>query len=253
MMNSATVAAWVDGYIQAWNSNDAMDIGRLFTVDAAYYTGPFDPPWRGREAIVQNWLDRQDASGDTAFRYEILASTAETGIIRGWTQYHQPPREYSNIWLIRFDPHGQCREFTEWWLERPISEVRDSNIETKTATPPGGGRRVINQGDIYWVPLTEQNYTHPHVVIQDNVFNHSRISTLVVCALTTNLRRAKDPGNVLLEAGEANLPKQSVVVVSQVSTVDKTQLGEYIGTLSEQRLNQILAGMRFLQVFIERR
>jgi mRNA interferase MazF len=52
---------------------------------------------------------------------------------------------------------------------------------------------------------------------------------------------------VLLNVGEANLPKQSVVEVSKVSTVDKAQLGEYIGSLTDERVNQILAGMRFLQ------
>lgn len=117
---------------------------------------------------------------------------------------------------------------------------------------------VVNQGDIYWVPLeepsgSEPGYTHPHVVIQDNVINRSRINTVVVCALTTNLKRANAPGNVLLEAGEANLPKQSIVVVSQVSTVDKAQLGEYIGSLTKQRINQILSGMRFLQLMTEHR
>lgn len=114
---------------------------------------------------------------------------------------------------------------------------------------------IVNQGDVYWIPLeetgTEQGYIHPHVVIQDNLINRSRVSTVVVCALTTNLKRAKAPGNVLLEAGEANLPKQSVVVVSQVSTVDKTKFGEYIGSLSEQRINQILAGMQFLQLMTQ--
>ena len=110
----------------------------------------------------------------------------------------------------------------------------------------------INQGDIYWISAeepdgTEPGYTHPHVIVQENVLNHSRIKTVVVCALTSNMKRAKAPGNVLLEAGEANLPKQSVVVASQVSVVNKTQLGEYIGSLTEQRVNQILAGMQFLQ------
>jgi mRNA interferase MazF len=76
--------------------------------------------------------------------------------------------------------------------------------------------------------------------------------TVVVCALTTNLKRAKAPGNVYLDTGEANLPKQSIVVVSQVSTVDKAQLGEYIGSLTQQRVNQILAGMQFLQRMTER-
>ena len=117
---------------------------------------------------------------------------------------------------------------------------------------------VVNQGDIYWVQLdepsgSEPGYTHPQVVIQDNVINHSRINTVVICALTTNSKRANVPGNVLLEAGEANLPKQSIVVVSQVSTVAKAQLGEYIGSLTQQRINQILAGMQFLQRMTEPR
>lgn len=115
---------------------------------------------------------------------------------------------------------------------------------------------LINQGDIYWVSLagssaSASGISHPHVVLQDNVLNRSRINTLVVCALTTNLKRASLPGNVLLETGEANLPKQSVVVVSQVSTVDKAQLGGYIGSLTQQRIHQILAGMRFLQLMTE--
>jgi mRNA interferase MazF len=66
--------------------------------------------------------------------------------------------------------------------------------------------------------------------------------------LTSNLHRAQEPGNVLLDAGEGNLPKQSVVVVSQVSSVDKARLEERIGSLSEERVEQILAGLRFQQV-----
>jgi mRNA interferase MazF len=111
---------------------------------------------------------------------------------------------------------------------------------------------VINQGDIYWVQLDapdglEAGIPHPHVVLQENVFNHSRIPTVVTCALTSNLKRLNMPGNVLLEAGEASLSRQSVVEVSKVFSVDKTQLGDYIGSLDERRINQILAGMRFLQ------
>lgn len=111
---------------------------------------------------------------------------------------------------------------------------------------------VINQGDVFWVRLDdlegeEAGIPHPYVVVQDNLFNHSRIHTVVICALTSNIKRASLPGNVVLEAGEANLPKPSVVEVSKVSSVDKTQLGQYIGTLNEERVNQILAGMRFLQ------
>lgn len=110
----------------------------------------------------------------------------------------------------------------------------------------------IHRGDLFWIEPDESRgsvpgYAHPHVVVQDDVFNHSRVSTVVVCALTSNLKRANEPGNVLLEAGEGNLPKQSVVVVSQVSSVEKARLGERIGALSDARVEQILAGLRFQQ------
>jgi mRNA interferase MazF len=114
-------------------------------------------------------------------------------------------------------------------------------------------KTVINRGDIFWIrpenPARSQlgYYSHPYVVVQDDLFNHSRISTVVVCALTSNLKQASAPGNVLLEAGEGNLPRQSVVVVSKISAANKSQLAEYIGTLNVQRVNQILAGIRFLQ------
>lgn len=108
---------------------------------------------------------------------------------------------------------------------------------------------MIRQGDIFWIELddepsgSEPAYTHPHVVVQNNVFNQSRINTIVVCALSSNLKRATAPGNVLLEPGEANLPKQSVVIVSQLFTVDKSCLGDLIGTLSKKRVRQILDGI----------
>jgi mRNA interferase MazF len=110
---------------------------------------------------------------------------------------------------------------------------------------------VINQGDIFWIDLdepsgSEPGYRHPHVVVQNNVFNRSRINTVVVCALTSNLKRAAAPGNVVLEPKEANLPKQSVVNISQIFTVDKSQLGEKIGTLSSRRVREILDGIRLL-------
>lgn len=110
---------------------------------------------------------------------------------------------------------------------------------------------VINQGDIYWVDLDEPigsspGYRHPHVVIQNNVFNQSRINTVIICALTSNLQRANAPGNVKLDLGEAGLTKPSVVVVSQIFTVDKSQLGEYIGALSKKRVRQILEGVKLL-------
>jgi mRNA interferase MazF len=110
---------------------------------------------------------------------------------------------------------------------------------------------VIRQGDVYWVELeapsgSEPGYRHPHVVVQNNVFNQSRINTVVVCALSSNLKRAEAPGNVLLEAGEAGLSKPSVVLVSQIFTVDKSRLDEYIGSLSRRRVRKILEGIQLV-------
>lgn len=81
------------------------------------------------------------------------------------------------------------------------------------------------------------------VVIQNNAFNLSRINTIVVCALTSNLARGQSPGNVLLRKGEANLPRRSVVNVSQILTVDRSSLEEKIGALSKDRMREILDGI----------
>jgi mRNA interferase MazF len=110
----------------------------------------------------------------------------------------------------------------------------------------------VDRGDVFWIGPDDSrgpapSYSHPYVVVQDDVFNHSRITTVVVCALTTNRHRANEPGNVELEAGEGNLPERSVVVVSQISSVEKARLGKWIGALSEARVEQILAGLRFQQ------
>ena len=109
----------------------------------------------------------------------------------------------------------------------------------------------IKQGDIYWIDFgipegSEPGYRHPHVVIQNNLFNASKINTVVVCALTSNLKWAKSPGNVLLKKGEANLPKDSVANVSQIETIDKSLLAEKIGSLSSSRIKQIIEGVKLL-------
>jgi mRNA interferase MazF len=111
---------------------------------------------------------------------------------------------------------------------------------------------AIAQGDVYWVGPDETRGSlpgrpHPYVVVQDDLFNRSRIATVVVCALTSNLSQATEPGNVLLDPGEGGLDKQSIVVVSQISCLYKARLGSKVGTLASGRVEQILAGMRFLQ------
>lgn len=112
---------------------------------------------------------------------------------------------------------------------------------------------VIRQGDLYWLDLgepvgSEPGFRHPHVVIQNDLFNLSGIETVTVCGITSNLKRAKSPGNILLDAGEANLPRRSVVNVTQIYTVDKSELVEKLGSLSPERLRQVIDG---IQAFVE--
>lgn len=109
-------------------------------------------------------------------------------------------------------------------------------------------QRLIYQGDLYWVRVgPNPDVAHPHVVIQDDLLNHSRLSTVVVCALTTNRSKANIPGTVLLDVGEGGLPKLSLIEASKLSSVEKADLGAYIGTLSLQRVAQIFAALRLLQ------
>ena len=129
----------------------------------------------------------------------------------------------------------------------------DYAMDNETKAHRSDAAITINRGDIFWVePDTAKgsipSVPHPHVVVQDDVFNRSRIATVVVCALTSNLSRASEPGNVLLESGEGNLRKQSVVISSQISTIDKSQVGDRIGSISVTRVDQVIAALRFLQV-----
>ena len=103
------------------------------------------------------------------------------------------------------------------------------------------------QGDIYWVRFGKSGDSgpsgkRPAIVIQNDTLNKSNINTTVVALLTSNKKLAMVPGNVSLRKGAANLPKPSVVVVSQMATVDKERLLEKIGTLDTDILKHVLNG-----------
>ena len=86
-------------------------------------------------------------------------------------------------------------------------------------------RTLVKQGQVYWLEFrgigSEPSGRRPAVVIQHDRFNRSAIATIVVAAITSNVRRAAMPGNVRLRRGEANLPQASVVNVTQLLTVDR--------------------------------
>ena len=103
------------------------------------------------------------------------------------------------------------------------------------------------QGDIYWVQFgisgdSGPTGKRPAIIIQNNPLNKSNIRTTVVTLLTSNIKLAMIPGNVLINKGTANLPKASVAVVSQIATVDKERLLEKIGTLGSVMKKKVLQG-----------
>ncbi len=108
---------WVDGYVKAWKSNNVQEIGKLFTEDAVYSTGPFDDPWLGWQAIVAGWVAIGDQPSDWSFEYEVAAVDGDLGVMHGTTVY-MSAGTFSNIWLIRLAPDGKCKDFREWFVRK---------------------------------------------------------------------------------------------------------------------------------------
>lgn len=107
---------------------------------------------------------------------------------------------------------------------------------------------MIAQGDIWWADLgapagSEPGFRRPVVVVQGDSFNRSRIGTVVCVPLTSNLKWAEAPGNVVLPARATKLSKNSVANVSQLVTLDRAALGEHVGKLSPRRVEMILSGV----------
>ena len=107
---------------------------------------------------------------------------------------------------------------------------------------------VISQGDIWWASLPEPigsaaGFRRPVVVIQGDALNRSRISTVVCVPLTSNLKWADAPGNVLLSARRSGLPRDSVANVSLILALDRETFSERVGRLSTAQMQLILAGV----------
>ena len=107
------------------------------------------------------------------------------------------------------------------------------------------------QGDIYWVRFGSSRDSgpsgkRPAVVIQNDLLNRSNIRTTIVTLLTSKQKLGQVPGNVCLTKGTANLPKKSVVVVSQLATVDRNRLLEKIGTLNKEKLEEVVTGCQMV-------
>jgi mRNA interferase MazF len=107
---------------------------------------------------------------------------------------------------------------------------------------------VISQGEIWWADLraptgSEPGFRRPVVVVQGDTLNRSRIATVVCVPLTSNLKWADAPGNVLLVARLTSLPKDSVANVSQIVALDQAVLTERVGKLSTAKVDLLLSGI----------
>jgi ketosteroid isomerase-like protein len=133
-MERADVSRWLDDYVQAWKTYDRDKIAALFAEDVECRYHPYDPPIRGRDAVVESWLGEgdhegapdRDEEGTYDASYRPVAVDGDVAVAIGSSTYSPgpstPPNEiYDNCFVMRFDDDGRCREFTEWFIKRPTT------------------------------------------------------------------------------------------------------------------------------------
>lgn len=107
---------WLVAYERAWRTPGTELLAELFTVDATYRTAPYEPPFRGLEAIATVWeAEREGPDEPFSLITEIVAVEGDAGVVRVEARYAGPPaREYRDLWIARFEASGRCAEFEEW-------------------------------------------------------------------------------------------------------------------------------------------
>lgn len=129
-MDQAAAQAWLDRYVAAWLTYDPVEIGALFSEDVTYRYSAYSEPTMGRAAVVSSWLGEsgdgssRDAEGTYTGAYAPVAIDGQVVVAIGTSTYLKEPggavdREYANCFVIRFDPDGLCRDFTEYYMRRP--------------------------------------------------------------------------------------------------------------------------------------
>ena len=122
-MTRDDVQRWLDAYVDAWRTYDPAAIGALFADDAIYRYRPYgdDTFVQGREAIVADWLDSQDAPGSWSAHYEPFVVDGDRAVAIGESRYLDPDGStrtvFKNVWPLRFDAEGRCLEYTDYYME----------------------------------------------------------------------------------------------------------------------------------------
>jgi ketosteroid isomerase-like protein len=135
-MERSDVDRWLAGYVEAWRTYDRERIAALFSPDTEYRYHPYDEPIRGRDAVVGSWLGENEAEGASTpdepgtwtAEYHAIAVDGDVAVATGSTTYTTEPggpvdSVYDNCFVLRFDADGRCREFTEWYVERPARDA----------------------------------------------------------------------------------------------------------------------------------
>jgi hypothetical protein len=129
-MTRDDVQRWLDAYVEAWRTYDPALIADLFADDVEYRYQPYLDPVVGRDTLVADWLESPDATGSWTARYEPYTVEGDRAVAVGESRYLHPDGSqrtvFFNVWLLRFDGHGRCREFVEYWREPPEARRGDA-------------------------------------------------------------------------------------------------------------------------------
>jgi ketosteroid isomerase-like protein len=131
-VDKADVDRWLEEYVEAWKTYDRDRIAALFSEGVEYRYHPYDQPVKGRDAVVEAWLGEgehegastRDQEGTYDATYKAVAVDSDVAVSAGSSSYSDEPggpvsKVYDNCYVMRFDSDGRCREFTEWFIERP--------------------------------------------------------------------------------------------------------------------------------------
>jgi ketosteroid isomerase-like protein len=131
-MDRALVDRWLNDYVAAWKSYDRDQIAALFADDVTYRYHPYDDPVTGRDAVVESWLgagatvgaSTRDEEGTYDASYRAVAVDGDVAIATGSSSYRAEPggpvvKVFDNCFVMCFDSGGRCRDFTEWYIQRP--------------------------------------------------------------------------------------------------------------------------------------
>jgi ketosteroid isomerase-like protein len=121
-MDRDQVMRWVDGYVDAWRTEDAQGVERLFTEDACYRRSPYEASEVGHEAIKAFWL--ADAGETFDVKAAPVAVDGHAAVVRLDVSYHDPvQQEYRDLWVLQFTDDGRVSDFEEWayWPGKPYT------------------------------------------------------------------------------------------------------------------------------------